>query len=259
MNFILRFLSTAQTFTRHLHHAEYRRLKHLNIQRLQDTLDSIKRPTKAESQIDKVSSAAVRIQSAQRDIKTNIRELSQNPDLSSNADEDESEISDGNDEAATPDKNLAGLLKARNWAAPHSVCLAKSTHGKSQTRAAAGLRSNALEQSPYSVPSKRRSKSPALGKHAIPAQGRQSETSPRYPKAHPDAQRPNAVPQPEQSARAVTKTAVDPSVQVGTLTSKNQLYSREKFKGQLKGRRLAREGREQHTDDARDDHIPLFI
>ena len=145
-------MSVAQTFPRHLHHAEYQRIKKQNKQKTQDTLNSIKRPTKDDTAAPTASSKADEIQKKRSSIDKSVKIALEHGHARTTVAPDED--SSDNDELAINDRNLAGLMFGEESKTNRqNVSAAQGGHAKSKTRAAAGRSSNALAKATEKSPS----------------------------------------------------------------------------------------------------------
>ncbi|KAI9665485.1 MAG: hypothetical protein M1831_001627 [Alyxoria varia] len=130
-------LSTAQQYTRHLHHAEYKRLKHAAARRNDETLNAIKRPTHGENKHAKRSFH-------KKDNTKSLREEAQhlvalNGDSTKQANEDYDFVDDDEPDIFIGDRNLASLmLETREQRGGQKPELPSFAGSRSNTRAAAG-------------------------------------------------------------------------------------------------------------------------
>ncbi|KAL9059594.1 MAG: hypothetical protein Q9162_001099 [Coniocarpon cinnabarinum] len=139
------FLATAQTFTQHMHHAEYQRMKQLNKRKNQDMTESIKRPTCGDISTDRASTRAISMCTKKAKIDKAVQaELGRSQVPEDLQHEDASEASEGREELLIDDRNLAGLMYGtENRGVRYDVRFAQESSPRSKTRAAAGLTSNA--------------------------------------------------------------------------------------------------------------------
>ena len=131
-------LSTAQQYTRHLHHEEYKRLKHAAARKNDETLNAIKRPTYGENK------QAKRRFDERKDTGSLCEKAQQLAALNEDVVKKETENDDifGNEpHIFIEDRNLASLMfetrEQRDGRKPELSSLAGS---RSNTRAAAGYR-----------------------------------------------------------------------------------------------------------------------
>lgn len=118
------FVSTAQTFTQHIHHAEYVRLKKLAKSRGAGTLQAIARPT--DGRTEQSTSTKLRIEAERRagKVKEGMKALV-GP-----------EESDDEEDTYMQDPQLAGLMTGSQRAGQELTGIAKA---RANTRAAAGF------------------------------------------------------------------------------------------------------------------------
>ena len=131
------FLSIAKTYTQHIHHAEYVRLKKLARSRGTGTLNAIARTTDGRTKQSTALRMKIEAEEKDRKIKKGIRKL---------GDGDEDESDEAEDEYMY-DPQLAGLMTRDN---PIRKELSYLSKAKSNTRAAAGFM-----QSPHNIERKK--------------------------------------------------------------------------------------------------------
>ena len=128
------FLSVAKTYTQHIHHAEYVRLKKLARSRGAGTLDAISRPTDGRTQQSNALKMELEAAEAGKKIKNGLKQF---------GDDESSDVED----AYMHDPQLAGLMTIDRQVRKDLSDLSKA---KSNTRAAAGF-----SQSPHNVKRKK--------------------------------------------------------------------------------------------------------
>lgn len=137
-----RFLSVAQAFTRHLHHAEYQRLKRIAMRKNQDASKSITRSRVTNANQSKSSVKRMEIESKSRAVTKHTEEVLDEMGADEAA-RDEIDDSDDSDRVAIGDKQLAGLMYGEDSpTARRQLSSVTGASGKSKTRAAAGFGSN---------------------------------------------------------------------------------------------------------------------
>lgn len=119
------FLSTAQMFTQHIHHAEYVRLKKLAKSRGQSTLQALDRPTDGRTAQSTATKLRLEAEEKARKAKAGVKAMI------GGGESDEEEEDD-----YMLDPQLAGLMTASQRSAHDLTGLAKA---KANTRAAAGF------------------------------------------------------------------------------------------------------------------------